>query len=251
MKLKGTTYSFVILAGLVTLLLVAWAVTRRPAPEGQNWVQLSIPKVEFQTNAGVALPTARVRISNIGPQAIDFRLRWFECRSKRQQTLLATNRFASLISPLAPGESTNLTMDVSLAGLPLEEYWCCGEVLWAERESMAHRGARTLDRFLNLFDLTRNPRWYSRELLQGNAIASNVEVADYFLKMYGKSQTQWFLLAQKWPSIMVQPINNQIYSTGISAGALEEQVKVLADSAFSDFCRRSTNSAEIVSGPPK
>jgi hypothetical protein len=244
-----TKYWLILVAGLAILLLVVWAVTRRPAPDGQNWVQLSIPKVEFQTNAGVTLPMVRVHISNIGPQAIDFRLCWFECRSKRQQTLLATNRFASLISPLAPGESTNLTMDVSLAGLPLEEYWCCGEVLWAERESMAHRGARTLDRFLNLFDLTRNPRWYSGELLQGNAVGSNVEVADYFLRMYGKSQTQWFLLAQKWPSIMVQPLNNQIYGPGPPDLPPEENAKLQAEGAFSDFCRSSTNSA--LSSPPE
>jgi hypothetical protein len=247
MKLRGTPYSFVILAGLVTLL-VAWAVTRRRVPDGQNWVQLSISKVEFQTNAGVALPTARVRISNIGPQAVDFRLCWFECRSKQQQTLLATNRFASLISPLAPGESTNLTMNASLVGLPLEEYWCCGEVLWAERESMRHRGARTLDRFLNLFDVTRNPRWYSRELLQGNAVASNVEVADYFLRMYGKSRSEWFLLAQKWPSLLVQPVNNGIYDS-VPPGLPPQEIKYQAESAFSDFCRSSTNSA--LSSPPK
>ena len=232
----------VLLAGLAIMLLMLWAMTWGTAPQGRNWLVLSLRPVGFQTNAGVSLPTAIVRVSNVGPRAVDFRLCWFECRASKQKTLLATNRFASAIIPLSPGRSTNLTMDVTLAGLPLEEYWCCAEVLWAERDSMSHRFARKLDWLVNWLDLMHNPPSFSKELLQGSAIAGNVEVADYFFRMYGKTRSQWLLLAQKMPSIMIQQKNNWIYFPGPSASEPEENTKLQAESAFADFCRTPTNS---------
>jgi hypothetical protein len=224
------------------LLLVVWAMVRQPGPESQSWVLLSIPDVEFRTNAGVALPKAIVRVSNVGPQAVDFRLCWFECRAKRQKTLLATNRFASLIVPLGPGESTNLTMNVQFAGLPVAEYSCCGEVLWAERKSMFHRWHGTVDRLLNTFEVTRNPRWYSRELQQGCAIAGNVDPAVYFREMYGNSRTQWLADARRLRIITRKPVTYATYFPTADNEAPDENAKRRAVGAFLDFCRTSTNS---------
>ena len=211
-------------------------MVRQPGPESQSWVLLSIPGVEFRTNAGVALAKAVVRVSNVGPQAVDFRLCWFECRAKRQKTLLATNRFASLIVPLGPGESTNLTMNVQVVGLPVGEYSCCGEVLWAERESMLHRWHRTVDRLLNTFGVTKDPRWYSRELQQGCAISGNVEPAAYFREMYGKTRSQWLAVARRWGAA-AKPVAYPTYFPSVPEQNAESQ----AEGAFVDFCRCSTN----------
>lgn len=210
---------------------------RRSGAHNPDWVRLTVPAVEVRTNNGAALPVVAVRISNVGSHAVDFRLCWFECRAKEQKTLLATNRFASVVAPLGPGRSTNLIMNILPADLPVGEYWCCGEVLWAERESLAYRCHKGLDRFLNRFDLTKNPRWYSKDLAQGSAIAGNVDPADYFRAMYGKSRSQWMELARKVPQIMVKPVNNQIYFPGSNELAPEERARSGAESAFADFCR--------------
>jgi hypothetical protein len=227
---------------IAVLLLGAWIMLREPRAQGQNWVVLSVPGVEFQTNAGVAAPLAVVRVSNNGPGAVDFRLSWFECRSKGQKTLLATNRFASAINTLGPGGSTNLVMEIVAVELPAADYWCCSEVLWAERESVVHGWHRKLDRLMNLLDVTKNPRWYSKELLQGTAIAGNVDPADYFRVMYGKSRSEWLVLARKWPSLMERPVNNLIYFPSSSDRAPEENARLQAESAFAVFCRGSANS---------
>lgn len=223
------------------LLLVAW-ILRVPRPQGQNWVVLSIPNVEFRTNAGKVLPMALVRVSNVGPETVDFRLCWFECRAKGQKALLATNRFASAVAPLGTGESTNLTIDLLTAQLPLGDYQCCGEVVWAERESMLHRWHRIVDRQLNLFDVTKNPRWYARELQQGSAIAGNVDPADYFREMYGKTRSEWLKLARRWPELRRKPLNNWIYYPGPNDQSPEESARMQAESAFADFCRMTIDS---------
>lgn len=230
----------IVLGALFLGLLVA---TRRPEFQNQDWVVLSIPSIEFRTNAGVAVPKAVVCVSNAGPGAVDFRLCWFECRARQQKTLLATNRFAAMISPLGAGNATNLTMEVAAANLPAGDYCCCAEVIWVERESSSHRWHRAVDGLLNTFDLTKNPRWYSRELLQGNAIASNTNPAEYFRVMYGKTRSQWLALARKWPWISNKPVSNGIYQTGAYGGQdPEEGTKVQAEMAFRDFCRASNNS---------
>lgn len=230
------------IAILTAVLLFALWRLRVPGPHGQDWVVLSLPNVEFRTNAGEVLPRAVVRVSNVGPEAVDFRLCWFECRARGQKTLLATNRFALLIAPLGPGESTNLTIDVLSAQLPVGDYHCCGEVLWAERESKYHRWRRTIDRQLNLLDVTKNPRWYARELRQGSVIAGSVDPADYFREMYGKTRSEWLKLARKQPDILREPVNNWIYYPVANDHPPEESARMQAESAFVDFCRKSANS---------
>src|SRR5262249_16056416 len=128
MRLRAAYWKVPAFGFALLLLLLLRAMTHNSVPDGQQWLLLSIPGVGFRTNLGVSAPTIIVRISKLGPRAVDFRLCWFECRAKLQRTLLATNPFASLIIPLSTGKSTNLTIDVSLKDVPVGECWSCGEV---------------------------------------------------------------------------------------------------------------------------
>jgi hypothetical protein len=108
---------------------------------------------------------------------------------------------------------------------------------------MFQRWHRIIDRQLNAFDLTRNPRWYSKELEQGSVVAGNVDPAIYFRVMYGKTPSQWLAVARRLPSMMVKPVNNGIYTTPwINDLSPEESARSQAESAFADFCRTLTNS---------
>ena len=238
MRLRAAYWQVPVLGFALLLLLVLWVVApRSSAPAGQSWLLLSRPGVQIRTNLGVSVPTITVRVSNVGPRAVDFRLCWFECRARLQRTLLATNRFESLIIPLSPGKSTNLTMDVALKDVPVEECWSCGEVLWAERESTAVHVRWKLDSLLNRFDLPALP--YSTDLRHGSAIAGNVDVAEYLEKMYGRKYSEWLAVARKVPSLLEQPKNNGIYFpvTPSTYPSPEERAQLAAQMAFSDFCR--------------
>jgi hypothetical protein len=82
----------------------------------------------------------------------------------------------------------------------------------------------------------------TRSTLQGSAIASNVDVADYFRVIYHKTPSQWMAAARKMRALMAQPKNNQIYYPSKFNLTDEESTKLAAESAFSDFCRKSANS---------
>ncbi len=132
------------------------------------------------------------RVSNVGPRLVDFEVFWFECRAKRDGSLLATNRLKSVTTPLWPGKSTNLTTAILLAGVPVEDCLCCYQVYWFQREAPARHIVDSLGQWwYDLFGATWHPIWQSEHLTNVTAFAANIEVADYFRRMYGFTRTQW------------------------------------------------------------
>lgn len=186
------------------------------------------------------------RVSNVGPRSVDFEVFWFECRAKRDGSLLATNRLKSVTTPLAPGKSASLTMDVSLVAAPVEDCLCCYQVNWLLREPPVRRGADWLGRWwFDLFDVNWHPPWGSEHLMNGTAFAANLEVADYFRRMYGFTRTQWLEDLARMQSARTQAAGPDRYgcALGMQAPTADETVTNDAREAFIDFCQASTSSA--------
>ena len=133
MKQARNKYLMVILCGLMIAVILCGIVAHRLATVGGgNWLAISTPVAGNRTNSSW-VPTVSFRVSNVGPEAVDFQVGWFECRAKRDRTRLATNQLASVNIPLSPGTSTNLTIDLCPNAVPTEEWLCCCQVQWVER----------------------------------------------------------------------------------------------------------------------
>jgi hypothetical protein len=248
MKRVRTKIWFVLAAVVAIGLVLVWAEVRRPTASGQEWILLSAPTVGSRTNSGVATPMVTFRVSNVGPRSVDFHVHWFECRAKGDRTLLATNQLESVQIPLWPGESTNLTMGISLAGVPVEACLCCYEVCWFQREAPMRHAVDSLGQWwYDLFGATWHGTWLSEHLMNGTAFAANVEVADYFRRMYGFTRTQWLEdradLARRQSARTQATFAFQTAPRRGWAPTADENATSAARSTFEDLCQASTKSA--------
>jgi len=247
MKRVRTRYWLVLVSAVAIGLVLLWAEAHRQVPYGKDWLLVSTPTVGSRTNAGAATPAVTFCVSNVGPRSVDFQVWWFECRARKDRTLLATNRLRLVSIPLPPGKSTNLTMDVSLVAAPVEDCLCCCQVLWFERELAWRRAARTLDRpmtwLLNIFDLSWPP-WQPQHLTNGSAFAANVEVADYFRWMHGFTRTQWLEDLARLQSARTQATGGVRVPYAARLPTAVERLEIEARGAFVEFCQTSTNSTQ-------
>jgi hypothetical protein len=81
-------------------------------------------------------------------------------------------------------------------------------------------------------------------LRQGMVFAANVEVADYFRRMYGLTRTQWLEDLAQMESARTQataPLQYEMRSG--RRPTADETVTDCAREAFVDFCQASTGSA--------
>jgi len=233
MKCVRTKYRFPLALALGLVLVCGRA--RRSLPYGKDWLLISTPAFGSRTTAGGITPTVSLRVSNVGPHAVEFQVWWFECRAKRDRTLLATNQLALVSIPLSPGKSTNLTMDLSSVAAPDDERLACCQVQWFERESELRRMLdRPMTWLLDIFDLNWTPPWGAQKLTNGCAFAANVGVADYFRLMHGLTRSQWLEDLNRRQSAQSE---RRAYSRLPTA---EEMYAIKAKHAFAEFCQAST-----------
>jgi len=237
-------YWLVLVPALAIGLVLVWEQAHRPKPSAGEWMRLSTPTLGSRTNSGAATPVVTFRVSNVGPRSVDFEVFWLECRAKRDGSLLATNRLKSVITPLAPGKSTNVTMDVSLVAAPVKGCLCCYQVNWLQRQAQVRRAVDSVGRWwFDLFDVNWHPPWGSEHLMNGTAFAANLEVADYFRRMYGFTRTQWLEDLARMQSARTQATGPVRYALRMRAPTADETVTNDAREAFIDFCQASTSSA--------
>jgi len=244
-----TKYRLVLVSAVAIGFVFVWAASHRRATYGEDWLLVSTPSFGSRTNTRASTVKANFRVSNVGPRSVDFRVSWFECRTKRDRTVLATNQLILVRIPLRSGQSTNLTMDVSLGAVPVEECLCCYQVLWFQRESPVRDNVNRLWRWwFNLFEVVSEPPWARERLTYGTAFAANVEVADYFRWMYGFTRTQWLedLARQQSAPARAKTSDGEVRAKAkditIRQPTADEMLEFDASDAFAYFCQRSTNS---------
>lgn len=249
MKCVRPKLLFVLASAIAIGLVLVWAAAHRSAGYGNDWIRVSKPTIVSRTNAGAARGTVAFRVSNVGPREVHFQVWWFECRAKTDRTLLATNRLKFVNIPLPPGTSTNLTMELSPAATAVEDALCCCQVRWMESwyESAWRRGARIVYRpIVSLLELSDRiwPPWPPQRYATGTAFAANVQVADYFHRMYGFTRTQWLEDLARMQSARTQAIGPRRYgfALGTREPTADEAAKNSAREAFIWFCQTSTNS---------
>jgi len=235
-------YWIVLVPAFAIGLVLVREQAHRLKPSAREWILLSTPTVGSRTNFGAATPVVTFRVSNVGPRSIDFQVWWFECRTKRDGSLLATNRLKHVSTPLTPGQSTSLTMDVSLAAAPVEDCLCCYQVQWFQREAQVRRAVDSVGRWwFDLFALDWKSPWRPERLRQGTTFAANLEVAEYFRQMYGFTRAQWLEDLARMQSARTEPGEAPRY--GLRKPTADETTTNDARSAFIEFCQASTSSA--------
>jgi hypothetical protein len=247
-------YWIVLVPALAIGLVLVREQAHRPKPSVREWILLSTPTVGSRTNFEAATPVVTFRVSNVGPRSVDFQVWWFECRTKRDGFLLATNRLKHVSTPLAPGQSTSLTMDVSLAATPVEDCLCCYQVQWFQREAPVRRAVDSVGRWwFDLFALDWKSPWRPERLMQGTTFAANLEVADYFRQMYGFTRAQWLEDLARMESARTQATGPPQYALRKPwAPTADETTTNDARSAFIEFCQASTSlarDAEPIASP--
>jgi hypothetical protein len=244
-------YWIVLVPAFAIGLVLVWEQAHRPKPSAREWILLSTPTVGSRTNFGAATPIVTFRVSNVGPRLVDFQVWWFECRTKRDGFLLATNRLKHVSTPLAPGQSTSLTMDVSLAAPPVEDCLCCYQVQWFQRGAPV-RGAvdSAASWWFDLFGLDWKSPWLPERLMQGKTFAANLEVAEYFRQMYGFTRAQWLEDLARMQTARTEP--GQALRYGLRTPTADETITNDAREAFVEFCQASTSlarDAEPIASP--
>ncbi len=247
MKCVRTKLWFVLASAIAIGLVLVWAGASWSARYGYDWLRVSTPTIVSRTNAGAATAAVTFRVSNVGPRRVDFRVWWFECRAKTDQTLLATNRLKLVNIPLSPGKSTNLTIELSPVATAVEDSLCCCQVNWYEspHESAWRRAARTVyGPITSALDLSDRswPPWPPQRYAMGSAFAANVEVADYFRRMYGLTRTQWLEDLAQLESSRTQATSPRRVAFALRAPPTVDEVATRdAREAFIQFCQRSTD----------
>ena len=251
MKRLRSKHLLVLLPAVTIFLAIAcaalfWLVA---APYSKDWVTVSSPSLTARTNAGAATPVVTFLVSNVGPRSVAFSVMWFESRDKSNRSLLARNQLRGVYMPLRPRESTSLTMDVSLVGMPTQNCLCCCQIWWSERESAWRRGVRFLDEPVrSLFDLSNRdwPPWRPQHLASGDVFAANMEVADYFRCMYGFTRTQWLEDLSRLAALRTQAtVEVPRYGLVAMGHPTADQASMReARSAFISFCQASANSRQ-------
>jgi len=136
-------------------------------------------------------------------------------------------------------------MDVSPVAVPVEDCLCCYQVFWFQREAPVRRAVDWLGRWwFDLFALDWKSPWRSEHLMQGATFAANVEVADYFRRIYGFTRTQWLEDLALMQAARTQATGPLRYRLAMPyAPTADETVTNDAREAFIDFCQASTSSA--------
>jgi hypothetical protein len=139
--------------------------------------------------------------------------------------------------------------------VPVEDCLCCCKVGWFQHEPPVRRGVDGLGRWwFDLFGLNWHSPWGSYHPMNGTVFAGNVEVADYFRRMYGFTRTQWLEDLARMESARTQARGPTRYGLGTArAHTAGETATNDAMLAFSDFCQASNNSARAAEpiAPPK
>jgi hypothetical protein len=243
-KWMRTKYWLVLVSAVAIGLLFVWVTTHGRATYSKDWLLVSTPTLGIRTNAGATTSTVTFRAWNVGPRSIDFQVCWFECRAKTDRTLLATNQLKLVNIPLGPGASTNLTVDVSLGAVPVEDFLCCCKLNWFQQESPWRGHATEFGRrWFELFEAYwEEPSGPSQHLTNGTVFVANVEVADYFRWMHGFTRTQWLedIARQQSAPAPTQGSGGEVLRYGRGPTA-DEMLELQARSVFAEFCRRSTN----------
>ena len=240
----------ILAAGLA--LLWGWGAAIGRTPEPKTWLVISRPLVRSATNSGVPAATITFVVSNVGPRAVDFRVAWFECRSRSDRGLLATNRMRGAWFALDSGRFTNLVLDV--AARPLEDHscgcmadWIARRVVWRElldRAATRAVGPEGVD------GLPWQPGKY--QLVSETAFAANVDLSDYFRLVYGWTREKWLEEVSQAPS-PTSYARRSGPSRLPGSPTLEETVATDARQAFVAFCQNPTDSTRTAEpiAPPK
>jgi hypothetical protein len=235
-------------------LAALWGAATSPTSKSKNWLVISTPLIRIVTNSGVPTTTVTFRVSNVGPRAADFRVAWFECRSRSDRGLLATNRMQGVGLALDSGRSTNLVMNVP--AMPLEEYSCCCMVDWcarraAWREARERVATRVLGGEVEVVNWLGWGRQYEKGIA-GNAFAANVDLPDYFRLVYGWTREQWLQELAEMARMRSTSVQTSYGVATIHQPTLEETIARDARDAFVSLCQNSTDStrkAEPVAPP--
>jgi hypothetical protein len=245
MKQMRISCWLVLVSAVAIGLVLAWTAVKRPKPSGKDWLLVSTPTVGSRTKPGGTTPAVTFCVSNVGPRPVEFQVRWFECRAKGGRILLTTIQAPLAPVVLAPKKSTHLTIDVRLLAAPIEGCLCCCQVWWLECESPWRRSARLIDgpmsSLFNIFHLAWPP-WPPQQRTNGSIFAANVEVADYFRRMYGFTRAQWLEdLARQHAALTNSTPGGDLVAMAVRWLNDDERIESEARSAFHDFCRRTTD----------
>jgi hypothetical protein len=234
---------FVLVPGVGVGVVLAWAAWQ-PGISDNDWLRISKPAWASGTDAGASTEKVIFCVSNVGARSLDFRVAWFECRAKNDRGILATNPLNWVRVPLRPGESTNLTADISLGAVPVRDIWWCCQVEWMERESPIRAGASRLWRgCFYALGLFWEPPWPMQRFAYGTAFASNVEVDDYFHSMYGFVDRSFDWAVRRVPKVL--PMRD-----GPHIPTREEVLEREAGVAFLSFLRESSKRHAEPAAPP-
>jgi hypothetical protein len=247
-------FAFLLSVGLGLLLLGTLGSNHTPA----DWLVVSNPAFRVSTNAQGIHPMICLSVSNAGPRDLGFDLPWLECRTRSNPKLLDTSPVALAAArkpkTLPHGSVTNVFVEVSEHSAPDEACLFCCRIEWVEKESRLDLLARTADRPMYWLGALLGFNWNSpwrRKLAYGDVFASNVGVAPYFSRAYGFTRARWLdeqrLEQQRLDDVArrlsAMPAGTSLrYRTSRHGPATaEEQAADEAKSAFTVFCRTSTN----------
>jgi len=237
------------LTGIVAFVVVfIWAAAGGPSARGKHWLRVSTPVVSSFTNSGVVTGTVAFSVSNVGHKAVDFQIRWFECKADGSGAFLDESPPWSAWIPLSAGKSTNLTIPVSLGSVPVENCLCCSMIWWMERRATwRDLRDRAASWSLGLLDISWLP-WEREHLSDGYAFAANIDVADYFRRMHGLTREKWLEDLARTRTV---PARNGSKRYPARWPTVEEMLELEARSAFVDFCQSTTDSSgrEAVASP--
>jgi hypothetical protein len=235
-----------LLAAVAIIMIITFGRARRPLPYGKSCLQVSTPVFGNYTSADHVGPGVSFCVSNLGPRQVEFQVRWFECRTERERTLLATNQLEPRTILLSAGRSTNLIVGVWATVAPEERQLSGYCVWWWESEPAWRRWARSLDRpanwLFNIFDLNYNPPWHRpTACISGSALACNIGVADYFRVMYGWTRQTWLEDLARMESARTGAIHRTYLSYRARPPTAEDLTRQDARGAFAVFCQSFTN----------
>jgi hypothetical protein len=250
----GLVFGFCLLIGLGLVAVQALRSTRG----GRDWLWVSKPVFFYCTNAERVQPIIWFVVSKTGPSSIGFFVAWSECRThsdlSRVRAKLARPGKASRAIPLGAGSATNVVLNVDEHATNAELLFCC-QVSWVEGESSLRRWGRQLDKPMYwlgaVLGFNWSSPWQQKSFASGDVFTSNLDVADYFSRVYGFTRKRWLeeqRLEQKRQAELtrIQASLPSGHGVGHFYGRTEpltdrEEVEIEAKAAFARFCAISTN----------
>src|SRR5205809_3652109 len=224
-----------LLASIVVIGLIVLRPPDRSPLTGKDWLTASTPTFGSRINTDGICDTVSFTVSNVGPRKLDFGIAWYECRAKRNLSVLATSLQTHTNgggyvygmfgdgppTPLSPGATCIVTRDLSPNASTNEARLFCCEIGWIGHEPKV--SGQRFDDFmvwaLNIFNIDWKRRWPVKPSMIGAVFTSNIEAADYFRFVYGVEG------------------NNGTFPIPSSTAYVE----IAAEMAFTSFCRQSTN----------